>query len=351
MVPMSGNSVSVIRPFLLSDAPLITQLQTHGTHLDLRLALLWPHSSLSAAMSAYLPFQQRIVRTLVLKEHMNSANAAGYVQYRERSSFPEADILFCAPALESQSDEHTRRIWQKLISQLVVRVGEHGVQRVYARVLDGALELDLFWQMGFSAYARERTYRRSDPPRYSDALPAPVWRPQRSPDLFAVGQLYSQVTPKLVQQAENLPQMNALAPYRDSFGGGIDRRYVWKVKDDVRAALRLIRGHHACWFKLMMHPHELDHADELVQDAMRLVPPRTERIFISVREYQSELEGAFLRAGFSWLATEMLMVKHTTALVREAMLKQIPVIEGIEARPTASSTRLMKKRYAIRNHR
>src|SRR5438874_11528126 len=121
---MAGNSISLIRPFPLSDAPLITQLQTHGTHLDLRLALLWPHSSLSAAMAAYLPFQQRIVRTLVLKEQVNSTNAAGFVQYRERSSVPEADILFCAPALESHGDEHTRRIWPKLISQLVARVGE-----------------------------------------------------------------------------------------------------------------------------------------------------------------------------------------------------------------------------------
>ncbi len=331
----------MIRSFHLADAPLITQLQAHGTHLDLRLALLWPHSSLSAAMAAYVPFSPRSVRTLVLKEQTNGERMTGFVQYRERRSFPEADIVFCAPALENQSDEHTRRIWQKLISQLIVRVGEHGVQRVYARLLDRALELDLFWQMGFSAYARERAYRRTEPPRFSEPLPKPLWCPQRSPDLFAVGQLYAQLTPKLVQQAENLPRSNASAPYRDSFGGGIDRRYVWKVKDDLRAALRVIRGQHACWFKLMMHPDELERADALVQDAMRFVPPHSERIFISVREYQTELEGAILRAGFSWLATEMLMVKHTTVLVREPILKPLPVMEGIEARPTATSTRFM----------
>ena len=331
----------MIRSFHLADAPLITQLQAHGTHLDLRLALLWPHSSLSAAMAAYVPFSPRSVRTLVLKEHMNGSEATGFVQYRERRSFPEADLVFCAPALADQGDEHTRRIWQKLISQLIVRVGEHGVQRVYARLLDRAPELDLFWQMGFSAYARERTYRRTELPRFSDSLSEPLWRPQRARDLFAVGQLYSQVTPKLVQQAENLPRSNASAPYRDSFGGGIDRRYVWVVKDSARAALRVIRGQRACWFKLMLHPDELEHADKLVQDAMRFLPSRSERIFISVREYQTELEGAILRAGFSWLATEMLMVKHTTVLVREPILKQIPVIEGIEARPTATSTRIL----------
>ncbi len=337
----------MIRSFQLPDAPLITQLQAHGTHLDLRMALLWPHNSLSAAVSAYVPLSRRRLRTLVLKEQLNGSQATGFVQYRERLSFPEADIMFCAPALDSTNGEHARRIWQKLISQLVVRVGEHGIQRVYARLLDRALELDLFWQLGFSAYARERTYRRNDVPTFAEPLPEELWRPQRSRDLWNVGQLYCQVTPKLVQQAENLPQTNAIAPYRDSFGGSIDRRYVWKVKDDLRAALRIIRGHHSCWLQLMMHPQELDRADALVQDAMRLVPPRSERLFISVREYQSELEGAFLRAGFSWLATEMLMVKHTTVLVRELVRKQLPVIEGIEARPTVTSTRLITQKTAV----
>ena len=56
------------------------------------------------------------------------------------------------------------------------------------------------------------------------------------------------------------------------------------------------------------------------------------------------MEGAILRTGFTWLATEMLMVKHTTAMVKKPVLKQLPVIEGIEARPTATSSRLAEQR-------
>ena len=44
-----------------------------------------------------------------------------------------------------------------------MRVGERGCQRVYARVVDGAAELEVFWQLGFSAYARERVYLHSSP--------------------------------------------------------------------------------------------------------------------------------------------------------------------------------------------
>jgi hypothetical protein len=332
----------MIHTFRLQDAALISQLQGNGTHLDLRRALLWPHNSVSAAMSAYWPFSRRSVHTLVLSEKTNGTQSAGFLQYRERRDFPEADILFCAPALQQADDEQRRRIWHELITQMIVRVGEHGCQRVYARVLDGAPELDLFWRLGFSAYARVRAYRRVDPPNYATSLLEQYWRPQRSKDMWNVGQLYLAVTPKLVQQAENLPQNDCFLPYRDGFGGDLDRRYVWSVKDEVGASLRLIRGHESAWLKFIVHPSYLDRADELLQDAMRLVPPAAEKLYVSMREYHSELEGAIMRAGFSWLATEMLMVKHTTALIKKPVLKQLAVMEGVEARPTATSTRMTK---------
>ncbi len=325
----------MIRPFRLQDARLVSQLQSNGTHLDLRRALLWPRSSLSTAISAYIPFSPRSVQTLVMKETVGEVCAAGFVQYRERRERHEADIIFCAPALETAKDEQlTQTIWSKLTSHLIARVGERGVQRVYARLPDGARALDLFWQLGFSAYARERVYRRKAIPTFNEPLKDALWRPQRSRDIWNVGQLYSTVTPKLIQQAENLPQSNSTTPYRDSFGGVIDRRFVWNDKDEVRASLRLIRGDGSCWLKVMVHPHCLERADDLMQDAMRLVPPRTQRLYASVREYQSELEGAILRTGFSWLVTEVLMVKHTTVMIKKPVLKQLPVMERIGARPT-----------------
>jgi hypothetical protein len=335
--------VCLIRPFRLQDAPLIAQLQVRGAYLDLRRSLLWPHNSLSTAMLMYWPFSRRSVHTLVMRDNANGAPASGFVQYRERHGQPEADIIFGAPALDNaDSAKSAAFTWQKLVSHLIIRLGERGCQRVYARLVDGAPELDLFWQLGFSAYARQRVYQQAPAPRSADTARPALWRAQRSRDIWSVGQLYGAVTPRLVQQAENLPQNNYLAPYRDSFGSGIDRRYVWSEHDEASAALRVIRGHDACWLKLMLHPQFLDRADDLLRDALRLAPAQCARVYVSVREYQSEIEGAILRAGFRWFATEMLMVKHTTSLVKKPVLKQLPVMEGIEARPTATSTRMTK---------
>jgi hypothetical protein len=335
--------VWLIRSFRIQDAPLIAQLQAAGTHLDLRRALLWPHNSLSAAVFVYWPFSRRSVHTLVLRETHNGARLSGYVQYRERTALPEADIIFCAPALAAcDSPKDGQYIWNKLLNQLVVRLGERGCQRVYARLVDGAAELDLFWQMGFSAYARHRVYQREQSPQPEEAALAQFWQTQRARDEWGVGQLYNAVTPKLVQQAENLPQTNNQAPYRDSFGSGIDKRYIWSDHGETHAAVRVIHGHECAWLSLMIHPQALERADDLLRDAQRIIPANCTRVYVSVREYQIELEGAILRAGFAWLATEMLMVKHTTALVKKAVLKQIPVMEGIEARPTATSSRITK---------
>jgi hypothetical protein len=336
----------MIRPFRLQDAPLIAQLQMRGAYLDLRRSLLWSHNSLSTAMSMYWPFSRRSVHTLVMRENSNGAPISGFVQYRERHQQPEADIIFAAPAFDdAESGRNAQAIWHKLVAQLVFRMGERGSQRVYGRLVDGAPELDLFWQLGFSAYARQRVYQAGTLPAVDPAKPQ-LWRAQRSRDVWAVGQLYSVVTPRLVQQAENLPQDNYYAPYRDSFGSGIDRRYVWREKDDASASLRVIRGHEACWLEIIMQPQFLDRADDLLRDALRFVPAQTARVYVSVREYQSEMEGAILRTGFTWFATEMLMVKHTTSLVKKPVMKQLPVIEGIEARPTATSSRMTEQRTA-----
>ncbi|MBI5877133.1 MAG: hypothetical protein HZB53_05755 [Chloroflexi bacterium] len=324
----------MIRSFSLQDAALVSQLQSSGTTLDLRRALLWPQNSLASAVMTFMPLGRHGARTLVMRESLNGAPVAGFVQYRERHSQPEADILFCAPAIDrADAEANGQHIWHRLMSALTVRLGEGGCQRLYARVLDGASELDLFWQLGFSAYARERVFARegmpADPPRA-----ASVWRPQRSRDAWAVGQLYAAVTPKLVQQAENLPRADALAPYRESFGYGIDRRYVVAQADEISASLRVIRGQQRCWLQLMINPAALDRADELVRDALALAPAGAQAAYLSVREYQSELQGAIRRAGFADFESEMMMVKHTTVMVKKAVLKPLPVIEGIEVRPT-----------------
>lgn len=333
----------MIRPFRIQDASLVSALQAKGTYLDLRRAVLWPHDLLSAAMKVYWPFSRQSVHTLVIRETIKGELLNGFVQYLESHSAPEADIVFCSPTIDgSERTRNNQLTWQKLLGQLVVRAGERGYQRVYARVVDGAPELEVFWQMGFSAYARERVYLRSGPSGAGKPQRPKLWKPQRSRDIWGVGQLYTAVTPKLVQQAENLPRSDYLAPYRDGFGRGVDRRYVWADGNEPSASLRVIRGRAGIWLKLMTHTRIFDRVDELLEDALRLVPPEVQQTYVSVREYQSELEGAILSAGFAWMATEMLMVKHTTVLIKKPVLKKLPVMEGIEVRPAATSTRMQK---------
>jgi hypothetical protein len=334
-------SFLLIRPFRLPDALLLTQLQDRGVYLDLKRALLWPPHPGTAAMSTLWPFSSRSVRTFVMDETGESANLVGYLQYRERRERNDADLIFCAPSLQKANGVDAAHIWRQLLTHFIKAVGEHEVQRVYARLLDDTPELDLFWQLGFSAYARSRVYERVHNGEPVNKNTKPVfWRLQRPRDIWAVGQFYSAVTPKLVQLAENMPQSHADAPYREGWGRRWEQRYVWEVKDEVRAALRLIRGENACWLKMLVHPNALEHTDALVQEAISLTPSRSQRIYFSVREYQSELSGAILRAGCAPLATELLMVKHTTVLIKKPVLKPLSVAVNAKMRTTTQITRL-----------
>jgi hypothetical protein len=197
-------------------------------------------------------------------------------------------------------------------------------------------------------------FAREGAPVAVEPRAASLWRPQRSRDIWAVGQLYSAVTPKLVQQAENLPHADALAPYRDSFGFGIDRRFVHTQGDEIVASLRIIRGQHRCWLQLIVNPAALDQADQLVHDGLALAPADVQSAYLSVREYQSELQGAIRRAGFADFETELMMVKHTTVAVKKPALKPLPAIEGIEVRPTGMFQRARRspaKRPAVEGAR
>ena len=330
----------MIRPLRLPDALPLAQLQPLGIHLDLRRALLWPHQGRAAAMSALWPFNGRELRTLV----MNHADGVllGYLQYRELRERQDAELIFGAPSLQKTNDVDVSYVWLELLTHLVKQLGERGIQRIYARVLDGAPELDLFWRLGFSAYARARIYERThEPPAGKPPKPV-LWRPQRPRDLWIVNKLYSAVTPKLVQLAENLPQKDAEAPYRDSLGRRLEQKYVWAVDDEARASLRIIRGDANCWLNLILNPRHLEQSDALLQEALRFVPTQTKQVYVSVREYQSELTGAIAHANFTPLATEMLMVKHTTVFIKKPVLKPLPVMAGVKARPTTHMTRLLK---------
>ncbi|MDE3088133.1 MAG: hypothetical protein KGJ80_01950 [Chloroflexota bacterium] len=310
----------------LDDLIAIRQLQARGMQLDLERAVLWPHSSLQAALNSRLPFSTIRAETIVLYPSApRGGRALGFLQMRERRGRPESDIVFLAPSLDSGGDVVST--WYRLLAECAQEIGSRGGQRLFAQLSSGNGVEEVFRQAGFSVYAREDIYRLTEWPvnlTKSDAL-----RHQRARDGWTLLRLYAQFTPRPVQIAEGMlspeGQGGKMGDWWDQSGGA---GYILEADNDLAGAVRVRRGSAAYWLRFWLHPQAQEQSDRLVCGALSLLWAAPRRpIYCGVRDYESGLRDALEAAGFRYLVTRSLLVKHTTARARESLLKLMPALE------------------------
>jgi hypothetical protein len=307
----------------LGDWIAIQLLQHRGMQLDFERAVLWPHTPLQAALAMYVPFSPIAAETLVV--YSRTASALGFVQMRARRGRPEVDVTFLAPALEADSDAIT--IWYRLFAECARAVGERGGQRVFAQIPLGSGSEDVLRQAGFNMYAREEIFCLCRLP--AGLKKTPHLRHHRPRDGWDLLRLYTELTPRAVQQAEGMlspeGQGGKLGEWWDQARGA---RYVFEKEGELAGAVRIQRGSAAYWLRLGLHPHARAYAGELVWSALSLLWAAPSRpIYCSVREYESGLADALMAHGFEHRQTRGLMVKHTTARVKEPLPTLVPALE------------------------
>ncbi len=323
------------RPLDFKDLNAIRELQPQGLVLDLERARLWPHSPLTAALAAQLPFSEYGASTIVLYQNDRKTRPMGLVQARLRHKRPEADITFIAPAMEAHPDAVS--IWYRLLSETVNRLGEQGVQRIYVQVTNQNGEEEVFRQAGFTLYAHEDVYYLAPEllaarqHSKSDATANPRrLRRQRKRDAWYLFRLYHQATPRPVQQAEGMVssdgRVGQLTDWWDQANG---TGYVLEMDDLLAGAARITHGRTANWLRLHMHPQASSYANDLVEEVLELLAPRRLRpLYCGVRDYEGGIRGALEAAGFVWQLKRSLLVKHTTVRVKEPVPWLVPALEA-----------------------
>jgi hypothetical protein len=320
----------------LNDLISIQQLQTRGIQLDLERATLWPHTPVQAALAQHMPFSNIGAETVVL--YPNNAprpRALGFLQARPRRGRPEADIAFISPSLSASEDAVA--IWYRLLAECTQAIGAHGGQRLFAQIAGSNGAEEVFRQAGFSIYAREDIFRLT---RWTPGFAKKnTLRHQRTRDGWTLLRLYAQLTPRSIQIAEGMlspeGQGGKMGDWWDQSSGS---GFILQVDGELAGAVRLRRGRAAYWLRFWLHPQAIDHSDALVNGALSLLWAAPRRpIFCGVREYESGLCDALYRAGFEYLQTRSLLVKHTTVRVKEPLLKLIPSLEK-RAEPAASAS-------------
>ena len=307
----------------MNDLIALHQLHARGIQLDLERAVLWPHTPIQAALSAPIPLNAIGAETIVA--YSASTRALGFLQMRARRGRPEADVVFLAPALEN--DSAAVAIWYRLLAASAKEIGARGGQRLFAQVAAGNGIEDVFRQAGFNAFAHDDVYRLDALPQ--NLIKTKILRHQRARDGWNLLRLYAEFAPRSVQIAEGMlspqGQGGKLGDWWDQSSG---EGYILEVDGEIAGAVRVRRGRAAYWLRFWLHPQAEDQGDNLVLGALSLLHSAPHRpVYCNVRDYESGLRGALDMLGFQHLQTRSLLIKHTTARVKEPLLKLMPALE------------------------
>lgn len=305
---------------------LMSKLQNQGRLLNLEEALTQTYRPLLAALVGCLPLQGIGVFTYVCNEMGESQRMVGFAQMRMRRNISEADVVYLTPSLAAAEDANT--LWRHLLEKMCLEAGEQGIQRVFARPPEGGPEVEAFQQMGFSIYTREDVFHLI---RIPPGLAHPerrTIRPQQPTDNWRLQGLYAAITPRLVQQAENLTAKKWKTTPGPWLGQARREGHVLEDKGDIIGYLRIRQGQTGHWLEMLLHPQAYQRADELIVQSLSLLaeyPPRP--VYCCLRRYQGGLRAPLEARGFQLFASQCVMIKYTTVRIREPAPKLVPTLE------------------------
>lgn len=211
-------------------------------------------------------------------------------------------------------------IWEEVLASAIRQAGMNGVKRLYAQATAGTNVHVALLGAGFVPYATQ-TITVADSPHTlgSEAL----LREQESSDTWAIHQLYNASVPRGVLYAEALTShawdiSNTRRP-------GALQTCGWLTEDSlgVTAYVRAmsVGGVHS--LEVTFRPQQVKRGAALLDAVLRKMrlEKRINRVFISYRGYQQELEPALSRLGFRPGLTQDLLVRYTAVPIRAVTLE------------------------------
>ncbi len=323
----------MVRPFDIRDVSVVQRLSPLGRALAYELAAVDGLSPLREALRAYASGggDNRVV--LVRRSHEHVAEAFGLVQLmsdpadtiRDDGAANEsrngvrsryAALVYMAPVPRT---EDMAAAWADLAQALVSYAAERGAVHVIAEApdngsSDGIREADALYSAGFSPLIHQDVLKL---PRVSEACDAPAeevpgLRPQQDSDEPLIRLLTLRTVPKLMQRAETTSDLTRLT-HR------IDCGFSLFNKGELTGNVAIRRGRRGYGLQMLFHASAEDRAEAALRYALSHLCGRAGNrpIYCTVPSYQSWLLPALGRLGFVHVTSNVLMIKHTTATVKQ----------------------------------
>ncbi|MCP4361753.1 MAG: hypothetical protein GY796_27390 [Chloroflexi bacterium] len=309
-------------------------MSTHGVSLHTELALT---KNLNPVRGALFGIVGGEFPTFVWKSE--DRTVAGFIQVCLNDEAPLAHILYLSstsntavtddvpptavsPANGQLPDMLNEQAWLTLLDKAVVEVGRRGFHSLVAEVSEIGPELPILRRAGFVVYTRQDVWMLNE---VINDIQADILRPRQEVDDWDIQLLYANTVPRLVQMVEPMP------PLDESAG--------WVLREDgeLAAFIHIHTGSAATWMRLFVHPNAEARVDEILTAVVQLSPlTLTHPIYCCVRRYQSWVQGALERAGFTLWGSQAVMVKHT---VQQQTRKPIPDLSALlDAQPISPTT-------------
>ncbi|VAW30502.1 hypothetical protein MNBD_CHLOROFLEXI01-3058 [hydrothermal vent metagenome] len=329
----------MIRPFNLRDLPLVHRLSEHGVSLHMESALT---KNLHPTRGALFSLVGGDFPTYVWKSDKNGL--AGFIQLFLDEENVHAHILYLSSTAENNHVEGTdgtaisntqspngerpyqvnEEAWLPLLDQAVVEAGQRGLHMLVAEVDEVSDELPVLRRAGFVVYTRQDVWVLAGKQTTNSEENKNILRPRHADDDWNIQLLYANTVPRLVQQVEPIP------PLHDGSG------WVLHEENDLAAFVHVHVGSMATWMRLFIHPSAETDADQIIAAVVRQNPAAADLpIYCCVRRYQSWVQNALERSGFTLWGSQAVMVKHIVQKASKPLPELLAALEAQGISPTA----------------
>lgn len=337
---MTASGVHV-RPIQIRDLVRLHSMRTDAIMPD---QYQGPLRQRMADPRAVLPFSRRGRKSFVAVADGRVAGLIDLISDPANHRWLVSRVL-TSRHVEADENEHLRdMIWRELALQAIRAAGAARAKRIHAVFNDDSPVVSALLSTGFSEYARDTVLSLAT----LDGIEAPgLVRRQDPSDVWAIHQLYHQVTPKPVQYAEALTSnyWSRALP-----GQPPARGYVVEDGLEIIAHCRVVRGCDGPIIHLMVNPETLDLIAPVIQDVLVDLGTSAGRVFsIVVPDYLQEYISHLESIGFVQTGRQTRMVKYTVVAQRmqfrsvEEMAKEVPE-RAAAGSPTLSYSRSGQRR-------
>ena len=232
-------------------------------------------------------------------------------------------------------DESYEMAWLSLLDQAVFTTGRNGMHSLVAEVNEISPELPILRRAGFAIYTRQDVWVLNSVGKPEQES---ILSPRESADDWEIQLLYANTVPRLVQLVEPIPPLYT--------GQG----WVLREGNELTAFVHIHDGPAATWMQLFIHPNAEAQIDDIIQAALNVSPPRSDHpVYCCVRRYQSWIQNALMRNGFSLWGSQAVMVKHTVHHVQKSLPDLAKSLDG--KRQVSPSAPIVQRYSGVKRNR